>query len=62
MARVMNPFTNKLERSWWSSPATEWSWVPSTVPTRVWEEYLDTATGTWYKSIWTASADDRVIL
>lgn len=61
MARVMNPFTHTLERTW-SSPATEWSWVPTSAPTRVWEEYLDTDTWTWYKAVWTTSASDWQLL
>lgn len=61
MARKYNQFTRKLEYAW-SAAATQWTTAPTTIPTKVWEEYLDTVTGTWYKSIGTTSVDDRVAL
>lgn len=59
---VFNPLAQDwFAPSWWVKQ-TEWTWTPTEAPTKVWEEYLDTNTGTRYKAVGTSSTDDRIVL
>lgn len=53
---IMYPWSPRLPQT------TTGVWVPSSTPTAIWDEYLDTNINTWYKAIWTTSSADRQLL
>ena len=42
--------------------ATSWSWAPSSTPTFIWQEYIDTTNNKMYFASWTSSSSDWTLV
>ena len=51
----------QTDLSWKQDKATSWNWAPSTTPTYIWQEYVDTTNNLLYIAKWTTSSSDWIV-
>lgn len=48
--------------SWKQDKSTSWSWAPTSTPTFVWQQYIDTTNDKMYFATWTSSSSDWTLV
>ena len=53
--------STEIDISWKQDKATSWSTAPSTTPSYIWQQYVDTTNNILYVAKWTSSSSDWIV-